>query len=81
MVNSLPDIISDTSLCELKEIFKDDDFRLSFMTGNYVTFTNSGYKDLERIVKYHLSPINISVHATTPEVRKMMLNNKNADKI
>ena len=62
-------------------VFKDDDFRLSFMTGNYVTLTNSGYKDLERIVKYHLSPINISVHATTPEVRKMMLNNKNADKI
>ena len=62
-------------------VFKDDDFRLSFMTGNYVTFTNSGYKDLERIVKYRLSPINISVHTTTPEVRKMMLNNKNADKI
>lgn len=62
-------------------VFKDDDYRLSFMTGNYVTFTNSGYKDLERIVKYHLSPINISVHATTPEVRKKMLNNKNADKI
>lgn len=62
-------------------VFKDDDFRLSFMTGNYVTLTNSGYKDLERIVKYHLSPINISVHATSPEVRKMMLNNKNADKI
>lgn len=59
-------------------IFKDDDFRLSFMTGNYVTFTNSSYKDLDRIIKYHLSPINISVHATDPEVRKMMLNNKNA---
>lgn len=59
-------------------IFKDDDFRLSFMTGNYVTFTNSGYKDLDRIIKYHLSPINVSVHATDPEVRKMMLNNKNA---
>lgn len=62
-------------------VFKDDDFRLSFMTGNYVTLTNSGYKDLERIVKYRLSPINISVHATDPDVRKMMLNNKNADKI
>ena len=59
-------------------IFKDDDFRLSFMTGNYVTFTNSGYKDLDRIINYHLSPINVSVHATDPEVRKMMLNNKNA---
>ncbi|MBQ8300171.1 MAG: DUF512 domain-containing protein [Clostridia bacterium] len=59
-------------------IFKDDDFRLSFMTGNYVTFTNSGYKDLDRIINYHLTPINVSVHATDPEVRKMMLNNKNA---
>ena len=62
-------------------IFKDDDFRLSFMTGNYVTFTNSGYKDLDRIIKYHLSPINVSVHATDPEVRKMMLNNRNAGMI
>lgn len=62
-------------------VFKDDDFRLSFITGNYVTLTNSGYRDLDRIIKYHLSPINVSVHATEPEVRKMMLNNKNADKI
>lgn len=62
-------------------IFKDDDFRLSFMTGNYVTFTNCGYKDLDRIIEYHLTPINVSVHATDGEVRKMMLNNKNADKI
>ena len=62
-------------------VFKDDDFRLSFMTGNYVTLTNSGYRDLDRIIKYHLSPINISVHATNPDVRCMMLNNKNAGKI
>ncbi len=62
-------------------IFKDDDFRLSFITGNYVTLTNSGYKDLDRIIKYHLSPINISVHATDPKVRIMMLNNKNAYKV
>ena len=62
-------------------VFKDDDFRLSFISGNYVTLTNSGYKDLERIVNYHLSPINISVHATDPEVRCMMLQNKNAGKI
>jgi putative radical SAM enzyme (TIGR03279 family) len=62
-------------------VFKDDDFRLSFFTGNYVTLTNSGYKDLERIVEYHLSPINISVHATDAEIRKMMLNNKNAGRI
>jgi putative radical SAM enzyme (TIGR03279 family) len=62
-------------------IFKDDDFRLSFMTGNYVTFTNCSYSDLERIVKYHLSPINVSVHATNPAVRCMMLNNRFAGKI
>ncbi len=62
-------------------VFKDDDFRLSFISGNYVTLTNSGYRDLERIVKYHLSPINISVHSTDPEVRCMMLQNKNAGKI
>ena len=62
-------------------IFKDDDFRLSFMTGNYVTFTNSGYRDLDRIINYHLSPINVSVHATDPDVRAKMLNNRNAGKI
>ena len=74
-MDQLPDKVRNTL------IFKDDDFRLSFITGNYVTLTNSGYKDLDRIIRYHLSPINISVHATDPEVRKMMLNNKMADKI
>lgn len=58
--------------------FKDDDIRLSFLTGNYVTLTNTGYRELDRIVKYHLSPINVSVHVTDPERRCMMLNNKNA---
>lgn len=74
-MDQLPDKVRNTL------IFKDDDFRLSFMTGNYVTLTNSGYKDLDRIIKYHLTPINISVHATDGEVRKMMLQNKNADRI
>ena len=74
-MDQLPDKVRDTL------IFKDDDFRLSFITGNYVTLTNSGYNDLDRIIKYHLSPINISVHATDSDVRKMMLNNKNAHKI
>lgn len=74
-MDQLPPKVRDTL------VFKDDDFRLSFMTGNYVTLTNSGYKDLDRIIQYHLSPINISVHATDGEVRKMMLNNKMADKI
>lgn len=74
-MDQLPDKVRDTL------VFKDDDFRLSFITGNYVTLTNSGYNDLDRIIKYHLSPINISVHATDPEVRSMMLNNKNAYKV
>ena len=74
-MDQLPDKVRETL------IFKDDDFRLSFMTGNYVTLTNAGYKDLDRIIQYHLSPINISVHATNPAVREMMLNNKNAHKI
>lgn len=74
-MDQLPEKVRDTL------VFKDDDFRLSFITGNYVTLTNSGYRDLDRIIKYHLSPINISVHATDPEVRAKMLNNKNAYKV
>ncbi|MEG2955656.1 MAG: DUF512 domain-containing protein [Clostridia bacterium] len=62
-------------------IYKDDDYRLSFLTGNYVTMTNMSEKDIDRIIKYHLSPINISIHATDIEVREMMLNNKRADKV
>ncbi|MGL4790185.1 MAG: DUF512 domain-containing protein [Anaerotignaceae bacterium] len=61
--------------------FKDDDSRLSFLQGNYVTLTNMKQKDIDRIVYYHLSPINISVHTTDLELRKKMLNNKNADKV
>lgn len=56
--------------------FKDDDSRLSFLTGNYVTLTNMPMKELERIAKLRLSPINISVHTTNPELRKAMLNNR-----
>ncbi len=62
-------------------IFKDDDYRLSFLTGNYVTLTNCNDSDIDRIIKYRLSPINISVHTTNFELRKKMLNNKNADNI
>ena len=61
--------------------FKDDDSRLSFLQGNYVTLTNMKQADIDRIVYYHLSPINISVHTTDLELRKKMLNNKNADKV
>lgn len=56
--------------------FKDDDSRLSFLQGNYVTLTNMGERDLERIVAYRLGPINISVQATDPALRCKMLNNR-----
>lgn len=56
--------------------FKDDDSRLSFLQGNYVTLTNMKQKDIDRIIYYHLSPINISVHTTNLELRKDMLKNK-----
>ncbi len=61
--------------------FKDDDARLSFLYGNYVTLTNMSDDDLDRLIEYKISPVNISVHATNPDLRKMMLNNKNAGKI
>ena len=56
--------------------FKDDDSRLSFLQGNYVTLTNMSDDDVERIIRYHLSPINISFQTTNPELRCMMLNNR-----
>ncbi len=56
--------------------FKDDDSRLSFMQGNYVTLTNMGERDVERIIRYRLDPINISVHTTNPGLRCMMLRNR-----
>lgn len=56
--------------------FKDDDSRLSFLQGNYVTLTNMGERDLERIIAYRLGPINISVQATDPGLRCKMLNNR-----
>lgn len=61
--------------------FKDDDSRLSFLQGNYITFTNMKEEEIDRIIKYKLAPINISVHATDPEVRKMMLHNRFAGTI
>ena len=56
--------------------FKDDDSRLSFLQGNYVTLTNMSDYDIERIIRYHLSPINISFQTTNPELRCKMLNNR-----
>lgn len=56
--------------------FKDDDSRLSFLQGNYITLTNMSDKDIDRIIRFKLSPINISVHTTNPELRCRMLNNR-----
>lgn len=61
--------------------FKDDDTRLSFLQGNYVTLTNLSDDDIDRLIKMRVSPINISVHTTNPELRVKMLNNKNAGKV
>lgn len=56
--------------------FKDDDSRLSFLQGNYVTLTNMSDHDVERIIRYRLEPINISFQTTNPELRCKMLNNR-----
>lgn len=56
--------------------FKDDDSRLSFLQGNYLTLTNLKQKDLDKIIKYHLSPINISVHTMNRQLRCEMLKNR-----
>lgn len=57
---------------------KDDDYRLSFLYGNFVTMTNMGPRDLDRIKRLHLSPLYISVHTTNPELRAKMLQTKRA---
>lgn len=56
--------------------FKDDDARLSFLQGNYITLTNLSKQDLDRIISYHMSPVNISVHTTNPNLRCKMLHNR-----
>ncbi len=56
--------------------FKDDDSRLSFLQGNYITLTNMSEDDVERIIRYRLAPINISFQTTNPELRKQMLVNR-----
>ena len=56
--------------------FKDDDSRLSFLQGNYVTLTNMKDADIDRIIRFNLAPINISVHTTNPKLRKEMLHNR-----
>lgn len=58
--------------------FKDDDSRLSFLFGNYITLTDISEHEIERIIKMHISPVNISVHTMNPELRVQMMKNKNA---
>lgn len=74
-IDQLPEGMRDTLY------FKDDDSRLSFLTGSYVTLTNMSDDDIDRIIRMKMTPINISVHSTDPELRKMMLCNKNAGKV
>ena len=74
-IDQLPDGMRETMY------FKDDDSRLSFLQGNYITLTNMKDKDLDRLIRYRLEPINISVHTTNPELRCMMLCNRFAGKI
>ncbi|HHU05759.1 MAG TPA: DUF512 domain-containing protein [Clostridiales bacterium] len=62
-------------------LFKDDDARMSFLLGNYITLTNLRERDIERIVKMRISPVNISVHTTNPELRVKMLRNKRGGEI
>ena len=56
--------------------FKDDDSRLSFLQGNYVTLTNMSDHDLDRIIRYRMEPVNISFHTTNPQLRSRMLHNR-----
>ena len=58
--------------------FKDDDSRLSFLFGNYITLTNLTDEDIDRIIKMHISPVNVSVHTMNKELRVKMMKNKNA---
>ena len=58
--------------------FKDDDSRLSFLHGNFITMTNLFDKDIDRIIEMHISPVNVSVHTTNPELRVKMMHNKRA---
>ena len=69
-IDQLPKGMTDTLY------FKDDDSRLSFLQGNFVTLTNMSEEDINNIIKYRISPINISVHTTNPELRKTMIKNK-----
>ncbi|MCL2366843.1 MAG: DUF512 domain-containing protein [Oscillospiraceae bacterium] len=60
--------------------YKDDDVRLSFLQGNYVTLTNLSHRDVARIIKFRISPINVSIHTLDPELRSFMLGNKRGER-
>ena len=61
--------------------FKDDDSRLSFLHGNYITLTNLHREDIDRIIEMHISPVNVSVHTTNPELRVRMMKNRRAGEV
>jgi len=61
--------------------FKDDDSRLSFLHGNYITLTNLHDADIDRILEMHISPVNVSVHSTNPELRVKMMKNRRAGEV
>ena len=61
--------------------FKDDDSRLSFLHGNYITLTNLHDSDIDRIIAMHISPVNVSVHTTNPELRVKMMKNKRSGEV
>ena len=61
--------------------FKDDDSRLSFLHGNYITLTNLKQRDVDRIIEMHISPVNVSVHTTNPELRVKMMHSKRAGEV
>jgi len=61
--------------------FKDDDARLSFLHGNYITLTNLHDADIDRIIEMHISPVNVSVHTTNPALRCTMMHNKRAGEV
>jgi putative radical SAM enzyme (TIGR03279 family) len=74
-VDQLPQGMRDTLY------FKDDDARLSFLMGNYITLTNLSQRELDRIAQLRISPINISVHTTDPALRAQMLGNRNGGRL
>lgn len=74
-IDQMPEGLRDTLY------FKDDDARLSFLFGNYITLTNLGEKDIDRIIEMHISPVNISVHTMNPDLRVKMMKNNRAGKV